>query len=86
MAQAETLAQRSWTLGPCGGALCARNQQTVLEIASDAAGVAQARTVLAACRVRGHAADVSGWRPRRRPAGAAPVFALRAQRCRKPNW
>ena len=55
-AQAETLAQRSWTLGPRVGALCARNWQTVLEmlkIAGDAAGAAQARTALAACRVRG---------------------------------
>ena len=55
-APAEKLALRSWALGPRVGALCARNWQTVLEmlkIAGDAAGAAQARTALAACRVRG---------------------------------
>lgn len=55
-AQAEKFAQRSWALGPRVGALCARNQQTILEmlqIAGDAAGAAQARAALAACRVRG---------------------------------
>ena len=59
-AQAETLAQRSWALGPRVGALCARNWQTVLEMrqltdtgAGKGNGVAQARDALAACKVSG---------------------------------
>ena len=59
-AQAETLAQRSWTLGPRVGALCARNWQTVLEMrrltgVGKGNGVAQARAALAACKVSGPA-------------------------------
>ena len=59
-AQAETLAQRSWALGPKVGALCARNWQTVLEMrqltgtgADKGNGLAQARAARAACRVSG---------------------------------
>ena len=59
-AQAETLAQRSWELGPRVGALCARNWQTVLEMrrltgtgAGKSNGVAQARDALAACKASG---------------------------------
>lgn len=51
-ARAETLAQRSWSLGPKLGPLCARNWQTVVEmrlLAHDAAGVAQARSQVLAC-------------------------------------
>ena len=56
--QAETLAQRSWTLGPRVGALCARNWQTVLEMrrligAGKGSGVARALAALAACKVSG---------------------------------
>ena len=57
-AQAETLAQRSWALGPKVGGLCARNWQTVLEmrrLTGDAVGVVQARAALAACKVSGPA-------------------------------
>ena len=59
-AQAETLALRSWTLGPRVGALCARNWQTVLEMrrltaAGKGNGVARARAARAACKVSGPA-------------------------------
>jgi hypothetical protein len=52
--QAETAARRSWELGPRVGALCARNQQTLVEArtaAGDAAGIELARQQLAACNV-----------------------------------
>ena len=61
-AQAETLALRSWALGPRVGALCARNWQTVLEMrqitgtgagAGTGGGVARARAARDACRVSG---------------------------------
>ena len=52
--QAEAAAKRSWELGPRVGALCARNQQTLVETrsaAGDAAGTEEARQQLAACNV-----------------------------------
>jgi len=52
--QAEAAARRSWELGPRVGALCARNQQTLVEArtaAGDAAGSELARQQLAACNV-----------------------------------
>lgn len=52
--QAEIAARRSFELGPKVGALCARNQQTLVEtrrMAADAAGAEQARQQVAACNV-----------------------------------
>jgi tetratricopeptide (TPR) repeat protein len=52
--QAGALAQKSWELGPKVGALCARNQQTLVhvrEAQGDAAGAAQAKQQLSGCRV-----------------------------------
>ena len=52
--QAEAAARRSWELGPKVGALCARNQQTLVETrttAADTVGAEQARQQLAACNV-----------------------------------
>lgn len=52
--QAEAAARRSYELGPKVGALCARNQQTLVEtrhMAGDAAGAEQARVQLVACNV-----------------------------------
>jgi tetratricopeptide (TPR) repeat protein len=52
--QAGALAQKSWELGPRVGALCARNQQTlahVREAQGDAAGAAQAKQQVTACKV-----------------------------------
>lgn len=51
-ADAQTLAQKSWELGPKLGPLCARNQQTVVETrlqAGDAAGAAAARKGVIGC-------------------------------------
>ncbi|HEU4669384.1 MAG TPA: tetratricopeptide repeat protein [Dyella sp.] len=53
---AEKLAQKSWSLGPKLGPLCARNWQTVVEIrlhARDTAGAASARQQLQACHKPG---------------------------------
>jgi hypothetical protein len=52
--EAEAAARRSWELGPRVGALCARNQQTLVETRSasgDATGTEEARQQLAACSV-----------------------------------
>lgn len=52
--QAGALAQKSWELGPKVGALCARNQQTLVHVRQaqgDAAGAAQAKQQLSGCRV-----------------------------------
>jgi tetratricopeptide (TPR) repeat protein len=52
--QAGALAQKSWELGPKVGALCARNQQTLVhvrEAQGDSAGAAQARQQLSGCKV-----------------------------------
>ncbi|HEY2394788.1 MAG TPA: tetratricopeptide repeat protein [Rudaea sp.] len=52
--QAGALAQKSWELGPRVGALCARNQQTLVhvrEAQGDAAGAAQAKQQLSGCKV-----------------------------------
>jgi len=52
--QAGSLAQKSWELGPKVGALCARNQQTLVHVREsqgDAAGAAQARQQLSGCKV-----------------------------------
>ncbi|HEY0181019.1 MAG TPA: tetratricopeptide repeat protein [Dokdonella sp.] len=52
--KAEQLANRSFTLGPKVGSLCARNWQTVVEARTamnDAATAAQAKRRLAECRV-----------------------------------
>ncbi len=52
--QAAISAQKSWDLGPKVGALCARNQQTLVETRKaqgDDAGAQQARVQLAACNV-----------------------------------
>ncbi|OZB59769.1 MAG: hypothetical protein B7X39_12915 [Lysobacterales bacterium 14-68-21] len=54
--EAEKLAQKSWSLGPKLGPLCARNWQTVVEIrlhARDTAGAASARQQLQACHKPG---------------------------------
>ncbi|TLY52782.1 MAG: tetratricopeptide repeat protein [Gammaproteobacteria bacterium] len=51
---AAAAAHKSFELGPKVGALCARNQQTLVEtytMLGDAAGATQARTQLAACNV-----------------------------------
>lgn len=52
--QAAVSAQKSYDLGPKVGALCARNQQTLVEVRGvlgDAPGVEQARLQVAACNV-----------------------------------
>ena len=52
--QAGALAQKSWELGPKVGALCARNQQTLVHVRDsqgDAAGAAQAKQQVSGCRV-----------------------------------
>jgi len=52
--QAGALAQKSWELGPKVGALCARNQQTLVHVREsqgDSAGAAQARQQVSGCRV-----------------------------------
>ncbi|MGH8122575.1 MAG: tetratricopeptide repeat protein [Rudaea sp.] len=52
--QAATAAQKSWDLGPKVGALCARNQQTLVETRKaqgDDAGAQQAHQQVAACNV-----------------------------------
>jgi chitodextrinase len=52
--QAGTLAQKSWEVGPKVGALCARNQQTLVHVREshgDATGAAQAKQQLSGCRV-----------------------------------
>ncbi|MBQ4856410.1 tetratricopeptide repeat protein [Rhodanobacter sp. B2A1Ga4] len=54
--EAETLAHKSWSLGPRLGPLCARNWQTVVEMrlqARDVAGAATARKWLAQCHKAG---------------------------------
>lgn len=54
--EAEKLAQKSWSLGPKLGPLCARNWQTVVEIrlhARDNAGAAHARQQVQACHKPG---------------------------------
>ncbi len=51
--QAGDVAQRAWDGGPKVGALCARNQQTLVEVRSalgDALGAEQARVQVAACK------------------------------------
>lgn len=51
-AEAQTLAQKSWELGPKLGPLCARNQQTLVEArlqAGDTAGAAAARKGVTEC-------------------------------------
>ncbi|WEN14724.1 tetratricopeptide repeat protein [Rhodanobacter sp. AS-Z3] len=53
---AERLAQRSWSLGPKLGPLCARNWQTIVEMrlqARDQAGAASARKWVAQCHKAG---------------------------------
>lgn len=52
--QAAIVAQKSWDTGPKVGALCARNQQTLVETREalgDATGAQQARQQVAACNV-----------------------------------
>ena len=52
--EAGTLAQKSWELGPKVGALCARNQQTIVHVREsrgDAAGATQAKQQLSGCKV-----------------------------------
>ena len=52
--QAAATAQKSYDLGPKVGALCARNQQTLVEARSaqgDVAGADQARQQVAACKL-----------------------------------
>lgn len=52
--QAELSARKSWELGPKVGALCARNQQTLVEArtrAGDNAGAEAARQQVTACSV-----------------------------------
>lgn len=51
--QAGEVAQRAYDSGPKVGAICARNQQTLVEVRSalgDVAGAEQARAQVAACR------------------------------------
>lgn len=51
--QAGEVAQKAYDAGPKVGALCARNQQTLVEVRnalSDAAGAAQAQAQVAACK------------------------------------
>lgn len=53
---AEKLAQKSWSLGPKLGPLCARNWQTVVEVrlhARDNAGAAHAQQQMQACHKPG---------------------------------
>lgn len=53
---AEKLAQRSWSLGPKLGPLCARNWETIAQLrknAGDDAGAATAGKWLAKCHVQG---------------------------------
>jgi tetratricopeptide (TPR) repeat protein len=55
-ATAERLAQRSWSLGPKLGPLCARNWQTIVEMrlqARDQVGAATARKWVAQCHKAG---------------------------------
>ncbi len=55
-ASAERLAQRSWSLGPKLGPLCARNWQTIVEMrlqAHDQAGAATARKWVQQCHKAG---------------------------------
>lgn len=55
-ATAERLAQRSWSLGPKLGPLCARNWQTIVEMrlqARDQAGAATARKWVGQCHKAG---------------------------------
>ena len=55
-AQAQKLAQESWTLGPKLGPLCARNWETIAQTRladADDAGVATARKWVAKCHVQG---------------------------------
>lgn len=54
--RAEQLARQSWQLGPRLGPLCARNQQTLVELriqAGDEAGAARARAAVKQCHVKG---------------------------------
>lgn len=51
--QAGDVAQKAYDAGPKVGALCARNQQTLVEVRNalgDAAGAAQAQAQVAACK------------------------------------
>ncbi|MBS0584389.1 MAG: tetratricopeptide repeat protein [Proteobacteria bacterium] len=51
--QAGEIAQKAYDSGPKVGAICARNQQTLVEVRSalgDAAGAAQAQQMVATCR------------------------------------
>jgi len=51
--QAGEVAQKAYDSGPKVGAICARNQQTLVEVRSalgDAAGAAQAQQMVATCR------------------------------------
>jgi hypothetical protein len=51
--QAGEVAKHSWDVGAKVGSICARNQQTLFEVASalgDAAGAAQAKVQVAACK------------------------------------
>lgn len=53
---AEQLSQRSWSLGPKLGPLCARNWETIVQLrksAGDDAGVATAEKWVAKCHVQG---------------------------------
>lgn len=53
---AEKLAQRSWSLGPKLGPLCARNWETIVQLrksAGDEAGTATAEKWVAKCHVQG---------------------------------
>lgn len=53
---AENLARHAWSIGPKLGALCARNQQTIVEVrlqAGDQPGAAIARKALQACHKAG---------------------------------
>lgn len=55
-ALAEKLAQRSWSLGPKLGPLCARNWETIVQLrksAGDDAGMATAEKWVAKCHVQG---------------------------------
>ncbi|MEW9573631.1 tetratricopeptide repeat protein [Rhodanobacter sp. Si-c] len=55
-AQAQKLAQQSWTLGPKLGPLCARNWETIAQLrqeAGDAAGATTAQNWVAKCHVQG---------------------------------
>ena len=55
-AQAQKLAQQSWTLGPKLGPLCARNWETIAQLrqeAGDEAGATTAEDRVAKCHVQG---------------------------------